>query len=470
MAQTALLSGIVQALMKHQGRAQRDRHYPGWHTAPVCGLMNDPAGFIYHRGLWHLFYQWDPFGCEHKYPCWGHWSSADLVSWTHEPVALLPSGNYDTGGCFSGSAVVNDDSLTLCYTGSLVYRDGSRTLWQCLAREKPDGGFEKYGSALGLPQGYSTDVINPKVWQHSGQWYMVLGARDENDRGCVLLYDAAELGEWVLRGVLAGSRRGGLRDAGYLWENPDFFRLGNEWVLLCCPRGIPREPTRFLNSSPGAYLVGQFDYESKTFRHKPQLYEADAGFEFYAPQTTLASDGRRIMVALMGGPGGEEMQQPTVKNGWLHQMTCPRELTLQNGQLYQRPVKELEALRGTGGQWSGEADNALELSAGRLEVIIRLSGPLILNFSKQLIFSYDGHEIRLSRRSLISGDWQHRYWQGEVTHLHIFTDHSSAEIFINDGEAVMSSRYFPQQTATLVFRGLSPVQLSYWQLNRAEVA
>lgn len=151
-------------------------------------------------------------------------------------------------------------------------------------------------------------------------------------------------------------------------------------------------------------------------------------------------------------------------------MTCPRELTLRNGQLYQRPVRELEALRGAGGQWSGEADNALELSAGRLEVIIRLSGPLILNFSKYLIFSYDGHEIRLSRRSLVSGDWLHRYWQGEVTRLHILTDHSSVEIFINDGEAVMSSRYFPQQPATLTFRGLSPVQLSYWQLNREEVA
>ena len=169
MAQTALLSGIVQALMKHQGRAQRDTHYPGWHTAPVCGLMNDPAGFICHNGLWHLFYQWNPFGCEHKHACWGHWSSADLVSWTHEPVALLPSGNYDSGGCFSGSAVVNNDTLTLCYTGNLVYRDGSRTSWQCLAREKPDGGFEKYGSALGLPEGYSTDVSNPKVWQHRGQ-------------------------------------------------------------------------------------------------------------------------------------------------------------------------------------------------------------------------------------------------------------------------------------------------------------
>lgn len=126
--------------------------------------------------------------------------------------------------------MVNNDTLTLCYTGNLVYRDGSLTSWQCLAREKPDGGFEKYGSALGLPEGYSADVSNPKVWQHRGRW-------------------------------------------------------------------------------------------------------------------------------------------------------------------------------------SGEADNGLELSAGRLEVIIRLSGPLILNFSKQLIFSYDGHEIRPSRRSLVSGDWQHRYWQ-----------------------------------------------------------
>lgn len=76
------------------------------------------------------------------------------------------SGNYDSGGCFSGSAMVNNDTLTVCYNGNPVYRDGSRTSWQCLAREKPDGGFEKYGSAPGLPEGYSADVSNPKVWQH----------------------------------------------------------------------------------------------------------------------------------------------------------------------------------------------------------------------------------------------------------------------------------------------------------------
>lgn len=233
---------------------------------------------------------------------------------------------------------------------------------------------------------------------------------------------------------------------------------------------MPRDATRFLNTYPSTYLVGQFDYESKIYNHKPQVNEVDAGFEFYAPQTSLAEDGRRIMIGWMGVPDGEEMLQPTIKNGWIHQMTCPRELSLRKGHLYQQPVAELKQLRGAGGQWSGEADNALELNARRLEVIIKLTGPLILNFSKQLIFSYDGQEVRLSRRSLISGVWLHRYWQGEVTQLHIFTDHSSVEIFINDGVAVMSNRYFPVQPATLSFRGLSHVQLSYWQLNMAEVA
>ena len=470
MVQATLLSGIIQALMKHQGRAQRDPHYPGWHAAPVCGLMNDPNGFIYHKGRWHLFYQWNPFGCEHEKKCWGHWHSEDLVHWFHAPVALLPSGNNDSGGCFSGSAVDNEGTLTLCYTGNIEYSDGSRTSRQCLAREKPDGGFEKYGPALGLPEGYSSDVRDPKIWRHNDRWYMVLGARDNNDKGRVLLYDTTELGDWTLRGILAGSHYGGLGDAGYMWECPDLFKLNSEWILLCCPQGMPREATRFLNTYPSTYLVGQFDYESKIYHHKPQVNEVDAGFEFYAPQTSLAEDGRRIMIGWMGVPDGEEMLQPTIKNGWIHQMTCPRELSLRKGHLYQQPLSELKQLRGAGGQWSGEADNALELNARRLEVIIKLTGPLILNFSKQLIFSYDGQEVRLSRRSLISGVWLHRYWQGEVTQLHIFTDHSSVEIFINDGVAVMSNRYFPAQPATLTFRGLSHVQLSYWQLNTAEVA
>ncbi|MBR7309712.1 glycosyl hydrolase family 32, partial [Klebsiella pneumoniae] len=76
------------------------------------------------------------------------------------------------------------------------------------------------------------------------------------------------------------------------------------------PQGLAREPHRYLNTYPATWMSGAFDYASAAFDHG-ELHELDAGFEFYAPQTTLAEDGRRILIGWMGVPDGEEMLQPT---------------------------------------------------------------------------------------------------------------------------------------------------------------
>lgn len=78
-------------------------------------------------GRYHLFYQWNPLACDHTYKCWGHWSSADLLHWRHEPIALMPDEEYDRNGCYSGSAVEFEGALTLCYTGNVKFPDGGRT-------------------------------------------------------------------------------------------------------------------------------------------------------------------------------------------------------------------------------------------------------------------------------------------------------------------------------------------------------
>jgi beta-fructofuranosidase len=104
--------------------------------------------------------------------------------------------------------------LTLCYTGNVKFDDGSRTAWQCLAVEQPDGTFTKLGPVLALPEGYTGHVRDPKVWQHDGMWYMVLGAQDVQKRGKVLLFKSADLHAWTSCGEIAGHGVNGLTDAG----------------------------------------------------------------------------------------------------------------------------------------------------------------------------------------------------------------------------------------------------------------
>lgn len=468
MASSTLLSSILKAVMQGQPKAIRDSHYPGWHLAPVTGLLNDPNGFIHFAGRYHLFYQWNALGCQHEQKCWGHWSSDDLLHWQHEPIALMPDKEYDRNGCYSGSAVDNGGVLTLIYTGNVKFEDGTRTAWQCLAEQNSTGGFDKLGPVIPLPEGYTGHVRDPKVWRHGDAWYTVLGAQDRQLQGKVLLLRSADLHHWNNLGEIAGSGLGGLGTAGYMWECPDMFTLGGSTFLICCPQGIAREETRFLNAHPSAWLSGAFDYDTARFSHGA-FHELDAGFEFYAPQTTLTAEGRRLLVGWMGVPDGEEMRQPTVANGWIHQMSCIRELSSREGKLYQQPVVELQALRSNAQNYHGPADTAPAIDAQRLELQLACRGGITLNFAQTLILEWSVDELRLARRSLDTGEWLYRYWRGAVTHLHILCDHSSIEIFINNGEGVMSSRYFPAHPAQLTLTGSPEVDVHYWSLRQCMI-
>ncbi|CCJ86734.1 Sucrose-6-phosphate hydrolase [Cronobacter dublinensis 582] len=129
--------------------------------------------------------------------------------------------------------------------------------------------------------------------------------------------------------------------------------------------------------------------------------------------------------------------------GWIHQMTCPRELSLRGG----------------------VASTLPPMAAKSLELMLEAQGDVTLDFAGTLRLEWTRDGLRLSRRSLKNGEWLYRYWQGEAKRLHILCDRSSVEIFINDGEGVMSSRYFPAPSAMLGFEGDAQLRLRYWSLR-----
>lgn len=468
MSESRLLNQALRAVLSGQPRAAADRHRPAWHLAPTVGLMNDPNGFIQFNGRYVLCYQWNPLACAHGAKFWGQWSSADLVHWRHEPLALAPAEEYESHGCYSGSAVDNQGVLTLVYTGNVKFADGGRTAWQCLAEQQSDGSFRKLGPVLALPEGYTGHVRDPKVWQHDGQWYMVLGAQDQQLQGKVLLLRSADLHDWTLLGEIAGSRVNGLGDFGYMWECPDLFTLDDSDVLLVCPQGLPAEQYRWRNTFQSGYFCGTLDYPGVQYRHG-DFHELDHGFEFYAPQTTLADDGRRLLIGWMGIPDGDEFAQPTREHGWMHTMTCPRELTLHGDRLRQRPVRELQQLRGQETQLRGIAENLPAFDIGSAELELTLTGSCHFSFADTLHLSADRHGLTLRRHNLRSGEEETRYWRGEVRQLRILCDRSSVEIFINDGDAVMSSRYFPQPEPRLRLTGNAQITLRHWRLQQCVI-
>ncbi|MEJ6115180.1 sucrose-6-phosphate hydrolase [Aeromonas salmonicida] len=447
MKEVDFFQQIVRSLLTGQLKAAADPHRPRWHLAAPVGLLNDPNGFIEHGGRYHLFYQWNPLGCTHSNKGWGHVSSTDLLHWQHEPIALLPTEAYESHGCYSGSAVSDEQGrLTLIYTGNVKYPDGSRTAFQCLARADGESGFDKLGPVLDLPEGYSGHVRDPKVWHDGQQWLMVLGARTLDDKGEVLIYRGESLQSWQLRGPIAGSGRGGLGEFGYMWECPDLFPLADRHVLISCPQGIAPQGEDYRNLYQCGWLAGQFDGEH--FEHEA-FHELDRGFEFYAPQTTLDSQGRRLLFGWLGLPEENEMSQPTIPYGWIHQMSCPRELFWQHEWLCQRPVAELAALKGELTRFEGVVSEfpGMTIDSAWLDLTLTGAGSLWLGTVAELVWQKG--RIGLRRQNWQSGEWEERStpWLGGP--LTLLCDRSSLECFVDDGRQTLSARYFPGEKPQL---------------------
>lgn len=354
----AELERAEASLAEARQRVAQDPWRLRYHVAAPAYWINDPNGFCFYKGEYHLFYQHHPYSAEWGPMHWGHVKSADLAYWDTLPIALAPSEDYDADGCFSGSAIEKDGRLWLMYTGNRwTGPDRDEDLLQVQALAVSDDGvhFEKYAGNPVLAEAPEGDIHpfhfrDPKVWIHEGVYYCILGSQTKNRRsGQVLLYRSPNLTDWSFVGVMAG----GIEDRdklGYMWECPDLFPLGGRDVLICSPQGVAPSGDLYLNLHQSAAFVGELDYKAGQFAHGEMLL-LDHGFDFYAPQTTLDDQGRRILIAWMAM---WEDKMPEQERGWAGAMTLPRVLTLENGRIYSRPVPELARLRGAEVRYADE--------------------------------------------------------------------------------------------------------------------
>ena len=311
-----------------------------YHFMAQTGWLNDPNGLIYFRGKYHFFFQHNPYNGFWDSMHWGHAVSDDMLHWEYLPLALAPSEPYDNhqrGGCFSGSAIEHDGKLFLMFTGTANEGKGFEQT-QCIAYSEDGIHFEKYAGnpVLTAPEGIPTDQFrDPKVWKHEDTYYMVCAASRDNN-GQALLYRSQDMFHWTFFNVLAESRG----KWGYMWECPDFFPMGDKYVLTFSPMRV--------GGHTSVYLVGDFDYGTGKF-HYHISGEIDWGLDFYAPQSFLAPDGRRIIVGWANGWEWMPLWKdwgPTYKEGWCGSFNIPREVRmLEDGTLQFLPIAEVETLR-----------------------------------------------------------------------------------------------------------------------------
>lgn len=431
-----------------------------FHIQPNTGLLNDPNGFAYFNGEYHLFYQWFPLGPVHGLKYWYHVKSKDLVYWENVGIGVKPDKYYDSHGAYSGSAIEHKNKLYLMYTGNTRDEHWVRYPYQCIAIMDKSGVISKLDTPVisNVPYGYTDHFRDPKVWKEGDLFYAIIGAQRSNETGCVVLYSSPDLFNWSFDGEI----RTNIDSFGYMWECPDYFELQKQGVLIFSPQGIEPEGDKYQNIYQSGYVLGKkLDLQQKTMEHG-EFIEFDRGFDFYAPQTTTDLSGRRLLVGWMGLP---EMEYPTDQNGWAHCLTLPRELSIQNGKLIQQPVKELELLR----KQEARAGDIINSESKMINRFTGTSYEMICEFTnidatefgiefrtskeEKTVLTYDVIKKKVILDRTFSGKAIESSFgtirkcnvESERIKIHMFVDVSSVEIFINDGEEVFTSRIFPKE-------------------------
>lgn len=441
---------------------------PVYHMSVPVGWMNDPNGFSMYQGEAHLFYQYYPYETRWNSMHWGHVKTEDFIKWTYLPAALAPDEEYDGDGIFSGSAVENMGKQVLMYTGvkeiSGHGQEKEVRQNQCIAvgdgidfvklKENPviTGDMLPKGSSL-------SDFRDPKIWKDDDTFYAVIGSRHADGSGQIALFSSVDLKTWRFCNILDRCHN----RFGKMWECPDFFPLGEKYILAVSPQDMTAEGLEFHNGNGVMFLYGTFDKKDLTFKREG-VHSVDYGLDFYAPQTMLTEDGRRVMIAWMKS-WDTNLWPEDFK--WSSMMTIPRELEYRDGRVLQNPVREIQnyysdkveynriqiqdrtRLDGISGRC---LDMTVEVEAGDFqEFRIDFAGDakfytsLIYNREKQTV-TFDRTYAGYCRDVVHTRSMYVREKDGKLK-LRLLLDRYSAEIFVNDGEQAMTSLVYTDQGA-----------------------
>ncbi|MGC4108541.1 MAG: glycoside hydrolase family 32 protein [Thermomicrobiales bacterium] len=468
--------------MTHDERPS-DRHRPLYHFTPPHFWMNDPNGLIQWNGIYHLFYQHNPFGSLWGNMHWGHAISSDLVHWEHLPIALAPDADGpDDGGCFSGVAINADGTPTLIYTG--VRKPDHEPQVPCLATSDDPylrtwTKFPGNPVIAAPPEGIDAVIFRDHtVWREDGVWYQGVGSGIPGEGGTVLVYRSTDLLTWeYLHPLVVGdATQTEPFPTGTGWECPDFFRIDGRSGLI------------FASHGPGGLNVAWLTGDYADQRLLPAATGlVDAGPSFYAPQSFTDDAGRRVMIGWLRERRADDAQ---VADGWSGAMTLPRLLSIsEDGTLQSTPAPEIDLLRG--GQVTvspadiTEDGSVATVSGDLLELLATFaagSDPVGLIVRRdaatgeQVTVTVDPAAGNLVLDTTGGSDdpcaFGHctiervRLVDGEPIVLRVFVDRSVIEVFVNDRIAV-SDRVYPlshQATGVAVIGGDALQSLDAWPM------
>ena len=423
--------------------ANREKYRPVYHHTPAWGWMNDPNGMFYKDGVWHLYFQYNPYGSQWENMTWGHSTSTDLIHWTFQGAPIEADA---WGTIFSGSAVVDHNNTSGFGKGAVVamYTSAGENQTQSIAYSNDNGQtFTKYDGNPVLTSN-TPDYRDPHVFWNEDikRWNMIMAEGQHMD-----IYSSADLKEWKLESQF-GAEYG---NHGGVWECPDLMKMKvrgtnqYKWMLLC-----NINPGGPFGGSATQYFVGQFDGHKFTCESAPEVTKwMDYGKDHYATVTfDNAPDGRRVAMAWMSN-WQYANQVPTMQ--FRSANSVPRDLDLYEyqGQTYcgVTPSPELAAAR---------PKKATKTLTEACEMVVTLKGNATITLAndkgEQVVMTYDEKSRTFAMDRTKSGQKEFSDdfaaltvapVHGKMSQLRLFIDRSSIEAFDADGKMAMTNLVFP---------------------------
>lgn len=447
----------------------REKYRPAYHHTPLYGWMNDPNGMFYKDGVWHLYYQYNPYGSKWQNMSWGHSTSKDLVNWTAEPVAIEPNG---LGTVFSGSCAIDSTGSAGFGKNAIIGMYTSADVSQVQSLVHSEDGGRSFVFYPGNPTiALESEARDPNMFWDAAQqkWVLLLAHALDHE---MLILTSPDMKKWTLEssfGKDLGCQEG-------VWECPDLFPLTidgkKKWVLIC-----NINPGGPFGGSATQYFVGDFD--GKTFTPdmtpdgKVPTKWMDFGKDNYATVSwSDAPEGRRTVIGWMSN-WQYAAEVPTKQ--YRSANTLPREMGLfkgDDGQIYlsSAPSPELLKLRdrlavNVGKAEIGKKARVFNLPAANdgiceilLDIDAKKSSAVSLTLGnkegEKVVMVYDvaAHTLSFDRTKSGITDFSQNFPavtvsptfenNGKIS-LRIFIDRSSIEVFGDNGKFVMTNLVFP---------------------------
>lgn len=418
----------------------REKFRSIYHHTPVYGWMNDPNGMFYKDGVWHLYYQYNPYGSQWENMTWAHSTSADLIHWKNHGEVIQPDA---LGTIFSGSSVVDKENTAGFGKDAVVafYTSAGAAQTQSIAYSTDNGEtFKKYVNNPILTSDVP-DFRDPNVFwnEEVKQWNLILAAGQQMN-----IYSSKNLKDWKYESSFGE----GYGNHGGVWECPDLLKMGDKWVLIC-----NINPGGPFGGSATQYFVGSFDGHKFTCESKPEVTKwMDYGKDHYATVSfSNAPDGRIVVLPWMSNwqyANQVPTQQFRSANG------LPRDLGLYsyNGEDYVSVKPSPEVFAAFEKKPSGRLQ-----SAAYIEVTnIKSNASIVLSNDKgeRVTMVYDGKNATFSMDRTESGvtDFHSDFkaktvapTNGVIKSMQIFIDRCSIEAFDTEGKVAMTNLVFPSK-------------------------